>query len=133
MAVPSISLRAAIAIPLACTLAACASADYHYSQLSGRRYHLTPIDTYSVSIVRIDGKDNTFRPALVDPGLREITVQGPPGGIHGVGVERSIALQVAPCTRYYLVAVKTNQLASDFSIRVDHEEPVAGCSPPQAS
>ena len=111
-------------------LAGCASTDYHYSQLLGSRHYRVPIDTYSVSIVRVDGRDNTFRPALVDPGLRQVTVQGPPGGTGGVGEERTIALVVAPCTRYYLVAVKTTPLASDFSIRVDYQEPVGGCTPP---
>ena len=114
-------------------LAACASADYHYSQLVGKRYFRAPIDTYSVSVVRVDGTDNVFRPALVDPGLREVTVQGPPGGAGGIGEQRTISLNVAPCTRYYLVAVKTNPLASDFTVRVDFEEPVSGCSPPHAS
>lgn len=113
-------------------LAGCASADYHYSQLLGSRYFRAPIDTYSVSIVRVDGRDNTFRPAIVDPGLRQVTVQGPPGGTGGVGEQRTIALQVAPCTRYYLVAVKTTPLASDFSVRIDYQEPVGGCTPPLA-
>jgi hypothetical protein len=115
-------------------LAGCASTDYHYSQLSGKRHFRVPIDTYSVSVVRVDGKDTMLRqPALVDPGLRQIVVQGPPGGTGGVGAERSIALDVAPCTRYYLVAVKTNPLASDFTVRVDFQEPVSGCTPPAAS
>jgi len=120
------------AIAASAALAGCASADYHYSQLLGSRHYRVPIDTYAVSIVRVDGKDNTFRPAMVDPGLRRVTVQGPPGGAGGVGEERTIALQVAPCTRYYLVAVKTNPLASDFSIRVDYQEPVGGCTAPPA-
>lgn len=110
-------------------LAGCAS-DYRFSQLSGKRYFRVPIDTYAVSIVRVDGKDNTFRPALVDPGRRQVTVQGPPGGSGGVGLERTIALDVEPCTRYFLVAVKTNPLAADFTVRVDYREPVGGCTPP---
>ena len=114
-------------------LAGCASTDYHYSQISGKRHFRAPIDTYSVSIVRIDGKDNTFRPATVDPGLRQVTVQGPPGGASSIGEERTIALDVVPCTRYYLVAVKQNPLASDFAIKVDYQEPVAGCTPPKTS
>ena len=130
----SISLRAAAAVA-ACTLAACASVgdDYHFSQIYGNRYFRTPIDTYAVSIVRVDGKDNVFRPALVDPGLRQITVQGPPGGAGGYGDQRTLALEVAPCTRYYLVAVKQNKLNSDFEVRVDYQEPVSGCTPPRSS
>jgi AmmeMemoRadiSam system protein A len=51
---------------------------------------------------------------LVDPGPRQITVQGPPGGTGGFGETRTFPLDVAPCTRYYLVAVKTNRLANDL-------------------
>jgi hypothetical protein len=113
-------------------LAACASTDYHYSQLYGQRYYKTQIDTYPVTILRVDGKDTTLRPVLVDPGLRRIIVQGPPGGANGLGEQREFALDVRPCTRYYLVAVRDNRLDSDFAVRVDYEEPVGGCTPPMA-
>ena len=111
-------------------LAACASTDYHYSQLLGDRYHRAQIDTYPVTVVRIDGRDTTRRPALVEPGRRDISVQGPPGGSGGFGEVRTISMDIAPCTRYYLVAVKSQTLASDFSVRVDHQEPVSGCTRP---
>jgi hypothetical protein len=115
------------------TLAACASADYQYSQLYGYRYNRAPIDTYDVTILRVDGKDTLFRQVLVDPGVRKIVVQGPPGGASRWGEEREFALDVRPCTRYYLVAVRPNKLASDFEVRVDYEEPLGGCKPPARS
>ena len=124
--------RIGVAIAAITALAACASTDYHYSQLVGKRYFRAPIDTYDVSIVRVDGKDTLLRPVLVDPGLRKVVVQGPPGGARGTGLEREIALDVRPCTRYYLVAVRQNRLASDFDVRVDYQEPVGGCTPPAA-
>ena len=122
-----------VAIVGIATLAACASTDYHYSQLYGYRYHRAPIDTYDVTILRVDGKDTLFRQVLVDPGVRKIVVQGPPGGASRWGEEREIALDVRPCTRYYLVATRPNKLASDFDVRVDYQEPVAGCKPPASS
>jgi len=137
-------LRSAAVLAAGTVVAACASTDYHYSQLSGVRYYRVPIDTYPVSIVRVDGKDVMAgrllrvadasdpyqRPvSLVDPGLRQVTVQGPPGGTGGIGETRTVPLEIAPCTRYYLVAVKSNPLASDFTVRVDHQEPVSGCTP----
>lgn len=111
---------------------ACASTGYHDSELEGRRYFRAPIDTYAVTVVRVDGKDTVFRPVRVDPGPRQITVQGPPGGARGIGEERTISLDVMPCTRYYLVAVKPNRLDSDFTVKIDFEEPVSGCTPPPA-
>ena len=149
MLISSRSLQAAAALAAVCSLAACASTDYHYSQLSGARYHRVPIDTYPVSIVRIDGQNSLTGPlarvrsetrdgyarsyALIDPGLHQVTVQGPPGGAGGVGETRTVPLEIAACTRYYLVAVKTNALASDFTVRVDYQEPVSGCSAPHSS
>ena len=127
------AIAAACGLAAATLLSACASADYHYSQLVGKRHFRAPIDIYDASIVRIDGRDNSFRPALVDPGVRQVTVQGPPGGAGGIGAERTITLAVAPCTRYWLVAVKANPLDSDFTVRVDYQEPVSGCTPPPAS
>ena len=126
-------LPRAAAVLCAVALAACASTDYHYSQLVGQRYHRTPIDTYPVSIVRVDGKDTLMRPVLVDPGHHKVTVQGPPGAVSRLGEEREIALDIRPCTRYYIVAVRPNRLASDFTVQVDYEEPVGGCTPPAHS
>jgi len=137
-------LQSAAVLAATTVVAACASTDYHYSQLSGVRYYRVPIDTYPVSIVRVDGQDVMQgslrrvpdlvdpyqRPvSLVDPGLRQVTVQGPPGGTGGVGEQRTVPLEIAPCTRYYLVAVKTTPLANDFTVRIDHQEPVSGCKP----
>ena len=137
-------LRPAAVVAAAAVLAACASSDYHYSQLSGVRYYRVPIDTYPVSIVRVDGQDVLAGPlrrvpdhldpyqrpvSLVEPGMRQVTVQGPPGGTGGTGELRTVPLEIAPCTRYYLVAVKSTPLANDFTVRVDHQEPVSGCTP----
>jgi len=121
------------AIAAALGLAACASNDYHYSQVVGKRWNRAPIDTYDVTILSVDGKDTPYREVLVDPGVRKIVVQGPPGGTRSFGDQREISLDVRPCTRYYLVAVRPNRLASDFEIRVDYEEPLGGCTPPPRS
>ena len=129
-ALASVSLAAAFA---GAGLSACASLDYHYSQISGRKYHVSEIDTYSISILRIDGRSTILHPTPVDPGRRMILVQGPPDGVSLEGRQREIALDVKPCTRYYLVAVKNTRLSSDFDVRVDYEEPVGGCTPPKLS
>lgn len=111
-------------------LAGCASSGYHFSQIVGTRYFKTNINTYSVSINEVDGRSYLGNaPVLVDPGLRKVVVQGPPTVVN-LALTRSIELDVKPCTRYYLVAVKASPLDNDFSVRVDFEEPLAGCTPP---
>ncbi len=121
---------AKLAPPLlfAAALSACAGLPQGYGQLYGYRYYRAPIDTYPVQIVRVDDRDTLDSPVFVDPGLRKVTVQGPPDGIHRFGEQRSIDLQVAPCTRYYLVAQKPNRLLADFTIKIDYQEPIGGCS-----
>jgi hypothetical protein len=120
--------RALLWAGLPLCLAACAT-PYHWSQLVGQRYHRTPINTYPVAVVRVDGESTPLRgPVLVEPGLRRIVVQSAPTLSRSIGEERVLELQVAPCTRYFLVAEKQNSLANDFTPRIDHQEPVAGCT-----
>ena len=112
----------------AALLAACAT-DYHYSQLDGRRYNLTPIDTYPLLVVSVDGKSTPINgPVLVDAGSHQLGVQTFPDKVHRFGITRTLTFDVKPCTHYYLVAVKTTPLASDYTVKVDYEEPVPGCS-----
>jgi hypothetical protein len=114
----------------AALLAACAT-PYGYSQLSGQRYHRAPIDTYPVVISQVDGKSPMLSgPAQVEPGLRKLVVQGPATATSRYGQTREFALDVKSCTRYYLVAQKANALSNAFEVKVDHEEPIGGCTPP---
>jgi hypothetical protein len=115
---------------LAAALSACAGLPAGYAQIDGHRYFRAPIDTYSVIIARIDDRDTTDSPVFVDPGARRVTVQGPPDGVSRIGQLRTIDLNVAPCTRYHLVAVKPNRLSSDFDVKVDYQEPIGGCLAP---
>ena len=121
-------VKLAAALSLGATLTACAGLPPGYGQIYGQRYFKAPIDTYAVQIVRVDDHDTLDTPTYVDPGLHKITVQGPPDGVHRLGEQRSIDLQVAPCTRYYLVAQKANRLMTDFTVKVDYQEPIGGCT-----
>ena len=127
---PAGSSRATFAATalLAAALAAGCATTTPYSQLSGKRYHLAPIDTYPVFVTRVDGTSYLDDPVLVEPGRHKVVLQGPPGAASRIGVERTLDLDVKPCVRYYLVARKQNRLADDFEPIVDHEEPVPGCA-----
>jgi hypothetical protein len=120
----------AFAAVAAVAVGGCASTGYHYSQVVGARYFKTNLDTYPVTINQVDGRSYLGNaPVLVDPGARTIVVQGPPAFVN-LEETRTVALDVRPCTRYYLVAVKQNRLDNDFTVKVDYEEPLAGCTPP---
>lgn len=122
-------MKSLIGAALAASVLAGCATPYGYSQLYGRRYNLTPIDTYPVIISKVDGRSYVSNPVLVEPGEHKVLVQAPPGAT-GVPEERSVNLMIQPCTRYYLVAVKDNRLDRDFSVRIDYQEPVSGCTPP---
>lgn len=119
---PSIARMLALASVAA--LAGCATP---YSQLVGYRYYRSNIDTYPVTVTRVDDTSYHRLPVLLDPGRHQVTVQAPPAGGFSYGNTRTFTLDVKPCTRYYLVAVKPNALSQDFSVEVDYEESIAGC------
>ena len=131
---PLSSLELVSILSCAAALAACAGLPQPYSQLYGTRYYKVPIDTYPVQIVRVDGHDTTSSPVFIESGVRQITVQGPSDGLHrGYGEQRTTTLDLAPCTRYYLVAQKANRLSTNFEIKIDYQEPIGGCSSTVAS
>jgi len=99
------------------------------SQLLGERYFVTNLDTYPVQIASVDGSSSTVTPQFVEPGMRRLVLRGPPGGA-GVSAVESFTLDVKPCTRYYIVAVKANPLDTHFTPKVDFEQPLgSSCRP----
>ena len=102
------------------------------SQLVGERYFVTHIDTYPVLIASVDGSSSTISPKFVEPGVRRLVLQGPPGGA-GVSAVEPFMLDVKPCIRYYIVAVKPSHIDNNFTPRVDYEMPVPGCTPPPSN
>lgn len=120
----------AAAVAAAVAVGGCAT-DFHFSEVVGARYWQTNIDTYPVSINTVDGRDYLGRsPVLIDPGVRTIVVQGPPTFVN-LKETQTVKLDAKSCTRYYLVAMKPNPLENDFTVKIDYEEPIAGCTPPQ--
>jgi hypothetical protein len=132
-AMKSVSLlRAFVAVAVVAWLGT-ACADYQYSRIVGTRYHRVPIDTYPLQIVRVDERQaplNPREPTLVEPGLHNVVVATYPSPTSRLGDEKTMQLQVEPCTQYYLVAVKSTRVSRDYEVRIDHQERVPGCTPP---
>jgi hypothetical protein len=82
-----------------------------------------------VLIASVDGSSSTISPKYVEPGVRRLVLQGPPGGA-GFSAIEPVTLDVMPCTRYYIVAVKANPLDTQFTPKVDFEQPLgSSCWP----
>ncbi len=123
--VPTAALLSAAAL-----LSGCASS-FQGSYLVGERWFKTRIDTQPVIILSVDGRDTTMRRVLVDPGVREIRVQAMPAP--GAPNEtRTFTLDVQPCFTYYIVAVRENRIAANFTPEIDFAQPLGGCSPQPA-
>ena len=122
-------IAAPAALAAVVALGGCAT-NFHYSEVVGYKYFKTNIDTYPVAINTVDGRDYLGRaPVLIDPGVRTIVVQGPPT-VANSNETQTVQLVAKPCTRYYLVAQKPSRLESEFTVKIDYEEPIAGCTPP---
>ncbi len=121
-------IAAVSTVAAAAVLSGCASS-FHDSYLVGQRYFKTNIDTQPVIIMGVDNWDTTERRVLVTPGEHVIRVQALP--VPGAPQETGeFKLDVQPCFTYYIVAVRDNRIAANFTTRVDYAEPLAGCTPP---
>ncbi len=112
----------------ALALAGCATEPFSYIQ--GQRWLKSELNTFDVLVIRVDDKDyiqQGYQPLRIDPGVHKIVVQGPPVAGFRYGEQRTLALDVKPCTRYWLEAKKQNALSQDFEPRVNYSEPIAGC------
>lgn len=117
------------AVSLAALLASCATTDT-FSYIQGQRWKKAELNTFDVTIIRVDDKDyiqRGYEPIRIEPGLHKIVVQGPPTAGFRFGEQRTLTLDVKPCTRYWLEAKKDNPLSQDFEPRVNYEEPIPGC------
>ncbi len=118
-----------VAASLAALLAGCATADT-FSYIQGQRLKNAELNTFDVTIIRVDDRDYIQRgdaPIRIEPGLRRIVVQGPPTAGFRFGEQRTLTLDVKPCTRYWLEAKKDTALSQDFAPRVNYEEPIPAC------
>jgi hypothetical protein len=109
---------------VALAAAGCAT---NFSYIDGRRYFKTDFNAHSVIVLDVDGKSEIQNPVMVDPGVRVIRVQGPAAPGFRFGQERTITIDVKPCTHYYLKAVTPNSISPEFTAMIDFEEPIAGC------
>ena len=118
-----VALAAAGAVLL--LLTACATEPFAY--LDGKRWSRVEMNTYDVTVISVDGTHYLQRPARIDPGARQVVVQGPPTAGFHFGEQRTLALNVEPCTYYWLGARKAGPLSQDFEPYVNYQEPIAGC------
>ena len=110
---------------LALAVAGCATPTFSY--IDGSRWHRAELNSYSVVVLDVDGVSYTRNPVMVDPGVRTIRVQGPPAPGFTYGEAKTLTVDVKPCMRYYLKAVKKTAIEQDFTPAVDYVDTITGC------
>lgn len=122
------------AVLAAALLGGCASYPAGTSLVDGNRYHLANMHTYATRVTKVDGVDTLVNqnPVPIEPGQHVLTLETRPVSGFRIPVERTLALEVAPCQRYYIVAERDNRLAQDWTPRVEYQEfaPGFGCKQP---
>lgn len=82
---------------------------------------------YPVRIVAVDQAYYLTGPVQVMPGKHLVTVQLSHSTFH-VPTQKTLALDVQPCTRYYIVAKKESLMGSKWEPRIFDTENVGGCN-----
>jgi hypothetical protein len=109
------------------SFAGCGTAPLSY--VDGNLYHRALLNRYPARIISIDGDFSLQNPRQVSPGPHTFIIEAQPvAGFRGP-VQKALALNFKPYTRYYLAADRGSPLTQDWSLAIDYEEPVAGCDP----
>jgi len=129
----SLGNRAARALVLAlipvCTALVGCTTSKPMAYLNGYRWNKAELNTYDTFIVSVDGKGYIQNSRIwVDPGLRHIVFQTLPVPGFTTSPEKSLDLNVEPCTRYWFEAKRSSERDQDFEPRVNYKEPIVGCS-----
>ena len=117
-------------LPLA--LAGCQSWGPTWSEVAGTRYYRAELNRSPTIIENVDGRtpleSGRYRVARIEPGRREIMLQGVPLRPGWQGVLKAYTLDAQPCRRYYINAQFDGPLSpSDWVPVIDYVEPIAGC------
>ena len=80
-----------------------------------------------VIINRIDGETNTRREAVVEPGLRIITLDLPPRQGFSLGTQENFELQANPCMRYFLAAKLDTTVGQSWKPVIRSSESIGEC------
>lgn len=87
------------------------------------------VQTFPVTIVAVDGAPSSGSGAsLLQPGLRKVTVQWSRPAGAAAPEQRTIDLDVKPCTRYWLVASRDAKAPdAALEVKVDHTQVDHAC------
>ena len=99
-----------------------------WSELSGRRITKVEMNRLPTIIERVDGQGAfASHPIKIEPGKRELVLQGPTPDRPGGAVLQTYTLVAEPCKRYYINAQYDNPIDNRWTPVIDFVEEIAGC------
>jgi hypothetical protein len=121
-------LSVVLALAAAVTLQACADTPKTFSYLDGYRWSRAELNTYDTTIIAVDGKSYPYNTKImVDPGLHHIVFETAPVAGFKFSPDKTLDIDIKPCTRYWFEAKRLNALEQDFVPRVNYTERIFGC------
>lgn len=100
-----------------------------WSEVSGQRYTRVDLNRLPTIIEKIDGSGAFAQhPIKVEPGKRNLVLQGPTPARPGGSVLLEYTLDAQPCKRYYINAQFQNPITNNWTPVIDYIEDIAGCA-----
>ena len=117
---------------VALAMAGCQTWGPTWSEVTGKRFHVTQMNRAPTIIEQIDGSsafpNRPGQPIWTEPGTRNLTLQGVPLRPGWQGTLQEFVLDAEPCKRYYVNAQFAGPLSpSSWKPVIDHVESISGC------
>jgi hypothetical protein len=123
----TVATRSAIPLIVA-LLTGCAFAPLSFLEASPP-VTMLPTDHYPVKVIAVDGSLQFHMPVQLAPGPHVVALEAFPSQSARRTIQRTYAIKIEPCTRYYLLAARTSPTAADWELVVHSTEKVSFCKP----
>jgi hypothetical protein len=121
-------MRKTILLIVPLLLGGCQTWGPTWSELSGKRITKVEMNRLPVIIERVDDQGAfASHPIKIEPGKRELVLQGPTPARPGGSVLLPYTLVAEPCKRYYINAQFENPITNSWTPVIDYVEEIAGC------
>jgi hypothetical protein len=121
-------MRAPLAVATLLPLAALAGpTDRPWVVITGESAPSTDPKVHPAGVSRVDGQFVSRNRAIVEPGLRLVTVDLPPRKGASLGTQATLELQASPCMRYFVAARLEAATGPDWRPFVRKSETIGEC------
>ncbi len=84
---------------------------------------------YPVRVISVDGSIKFSMPVQIAPGERDLVLEAMPSRSALGSKQKKFRLNIAPCTRYFLLAQRDSPMQADWQLTIHSTEVVSSCDP----